>query len=450
MPFVTIAYIKPGRHTCYRKPGKIIVREKLQHKLPCLRIILYLGEKFGMFGRLVFILLLGFSRLAAQESAAGPLISCPGHHFADSSAVDLPLRHLRLNESPSARFLPSYFNVPDSVRVVVEAAFGVWDKILISRVPIHIHVYWEAMGASMLATAGSDRVYKNFKNAPLREVWYPSALADALIGESVNGNNPDIVLKINSEAGWNLDYEGPQTFRHYDMLSVIIHEIAHGIGFMSSFELNGSTRVKWGIQNVPFIYDQYMLDQSGNSLVNNRFYTNDSEELLRTVTETNIFFQIDSGAYSQRRPRLHTEKPFSAGASLSHIANGQAPQSDSRDRLMLPTLSLGARYHYPGNGILAMLFQMGWALNFYEFEREYGYAARAFSVFPNPGTNQIRLKISDFNPDTGMHYYLIDATGRVLNSQQVSREETEISLKELPAGRYFLRVGEQSLPVIKL
>lgn len=403
-----------------------------------------------MFGRLVFILLLGFFRLAAQESAAGPLISCPGHHFADSSGTGLPLRYLRINERPSAKFQPRYFNVPDSVRAVVEAAFGVWDKILISRVPIHIHVYWEALTAGTLATAGSDRVYKNFKNAPLREVWYPSALADALMGESVNGDSPDIVLKINSKADWNLDYEGPQNFRYYDMLSVIIHEIAHGIGFMSSFELNGNTRIKWGIQNVPFIYDQYMTDQSGNSLVNNRFYTNDSEELLKTVTETSIFFQIDSGTYSQLRPRLHTENPFSSGASLSHIANSQLSQEDSRDRLMLPTLSLGIRYHYPGNGILAMLFQMGWALNFYEFEREYGYAARVFSVFPNPGTNQIRLKISDFNPDSGMYYYLMDATGRVLNSRQVSTEETEISLKELPAGRYFLRVGEQSLPVVKL
>ncbi len=403
-----------------------------------------------MFGRLVFILLLGFSRLSAQESAAGPLISCPGHHFTDSSGIDLPLRSLRINERPSATFMPRYFNVPDSVRGVVEVAFGVWDKILISRVPIHIHVYWETLAAGTLATAGSDRVYKNFKNAPLREVWYPSALADALIGESVNGDNPDIVLRINSEAGWNLDYEGPQNFRYYDMLSVIIHEIAHGIGFMSSFELSGSTQMKWGIQNVPFIYDQYITDQNGNGLVNNRFYTNDSEGLLKTVTETNIFFQVDSGVYSRQRLRLHTEKPFSSGASLSHIANIQFSEVDNRDRLMLPTLSLGVRYHYPGNGILAMLFQMGWALNFYEFEREYAYAARVFSVFPNPGTHQIRLKISDFNPDSGMYYHLIDATGRVLNSRQVSTEETEISLKELPAGRYFLRVGEQSLPVIKL
>lgn len=415
-----------------------------------MRIIVYLGEKIGMFGRLVLIMLLGVFRLAAQESAAGPLIACPGHPVQEGFGEELLFRHLRISERPSAKFIPRYFQVPDSVQKVVEAAFSVWDKILISPVPIYIHVYWEPMSGGTLASAGSDRVYKNFENAPLRDVWYPSALADALSGRSINGDNPDIVLKINSNAEWNLDYEGPQNFRYYDMLSVMIHEIAHGIGFMSSFEMNGSTRVKWGIQNLPFIYDRYITDQAGNGLVNNRFYTNDSEALLKEVTERNIFFEVDSGQYSRQRPRLHTEIPFSAGASLSHISNSQPAQTDSRDRLMLPTLSLGARYHFPGNGILAILFQMGWALNFYEFEREYTYAARMFSVFPNPGTNQVRLKVSDFNPDTGMFYYLMDATGRVLNSRQVRAEETEISLKELPAGRYFLRVGGQSLPVVKL
>ncbi|MCD8539267.1 MAG: T9SS type A sorting domain-containing protein [Leadbetterella sp.] len=283
----------------------------------------------------------------------------------------------------------------------------------------------------------------------MRDVWYPSALADALVGESVNGNSTDIVLKINRNTEWNLNYQGAQNFRYYDMLSVIIHEIAHGIGFMSSFEQNGDTQVKWGIQNLPFIYDRYIVDENSNSLVNNRFYSNDSEALLEAVTGNAVFFQIDSGAYSQRRPRLHTERTFAAGASLSHIAVGSGIP-DNRDRLMLPTLSLGARYHYPGNGILAMLFQLGWALNFYEFEREYDYPPRAFSVFPNPGSDEIFLKISDFNPDEEMDSYLIDASGRVLNSHKLNTSETRISLKELPAGRYFLKVGEVSLPVIKL
>lgn len=397
------------------------------------------------------VLLFGTTRLAAQESAAGPLISCPGHYLPDSTVISLPLRSLRMNEQPSAKFTPQYNNVPDSIKTVVEAAFAVWDKILISRVPIHIQVSWEDLAGGILATGGSDRVFKNFRNAPLRDVWYPSALADALAGQSVNGNSTDIVLKINRNASWNLDYDGPQNFRYYDLLSVIIHEIAHGIGFMSSFEPSGGTeRLKWGIQDLPFVYDRYVVDRNGNSLVNNRFYTNDSEKLLQEVTENEIYFHVDSGTYSIMRPRLHTDRPFSAGASLSHIAHSQISQPDNRDRLMLPTIGQGVRYHYPGNGILAILFQMGWSLNFYELEREYSYEPGSFSLFPNPGTDRVRLKINNFNPDTGTYYYLLDAQGGVLNSRRVSAEETEISLKELAPGRYFLRVGQLSLPVIKL
>ncbi len=403
-----------------------------------------------MLGRLIFVLLWGAFPLLAQESAAGPVISCPGHALEAAPGEETAFRHFRISAQPSSKFIPTYYSVPDSVQVVVEAAFDVWDKILINPIPIHIDVYWESMSGGTLASAGSDRVFKNFKNAPLREVWYPSALADALAGESVNKNNPDIVLRINRNAEWNLDYTGAQNYRYYDMLSVIIHEIAHGIGFMSSFEASGSGNVKWGIQNLPFVYDRYIVNQEGHGLVDNRFYTSDSEALYKAVTEEDVFFQIDSGAHREPRPRLHTENPFSSGASLSHISSRQNLQPDNGDRLMLPSLSLGARYHFPGNGILAILFQMGWALNFYEFEREYGYATPAFSLFPNPGSDYIYLKIDNFNPETPTQYHLLDATGKILIHQTVREEETEISLKMLPSGRYFLRIGEHSLPVIKL
>ena len=398
-----------------------------------------------MFGRLFFILLAGTFPLSAQESATGPIISCPGHSLYASG--EQAYAKLRLNARPSAKFIPTYYQVPDSVRVVVETAFGIWDKILISPIPIHIDVHWEALNTGTLASAGSDRVFKNFNNAPFRDVWYPSALADALSGKSVNDTRPDIVLRINRDAAWNLDYSGMHNYRYYDMLSVIIHEIAHGIGFMSSFEASGDARLKWGIQNNPFIYDYFMIDEAGNNLVNNRFYTNDSEDLLKEVTEKPIYFQIDRGGYSEHKPRLHTENPFSSGASLSHLSSRQTLTEG--DRLMLPSLSLGARYHYPGDGVLAILFQMGWALNFYEFEREYEYPAEVFSVFPNPTAGYVMLKINDYTTDRKMQYHLLDATGRVLTTHAIQAEETEISVQHLPPGRYFLRVGTKSLPVVR-
>ena len=417
------------------KPGGSTGQENTRNpedKLYCLHIISYLRKKnktlkSRMFARLVIICILGSARLLAQESAPVPLIACPGGFPAAMPEAEVPVRNFRLSERSTARFIPRYFDVPDSVQKVVETAVDIWGKILISPVPIHLDVYWETMTGNTLASAGSERVYKNFENAPLREVWYPSALADALSGRSVNANNPDIVLKINRDAAWNLNYEGPANFRYYDMLSVIIHEIAHGIGFMSSFEASGTRRVKWGVQNLPFIYDHYLADEAGNGLVNHRFYTNDSESLLKEVTERSIFFKIDSGAYHLNRPRLHTPTPFSAGASLSHISDRQPVPVDHRDRLMLPTLLPGARYHFPGDGILAILFQMGWALNFYEFEREYGYLVGSFSVFPNPANDLVLLKINAFTAEKETFYYLLDASGRVVKQRPVTQEETEIS-----------------------
>lgn len=389
--------------------------------------------------RLVFLLFFcGIAR--GQDSAPAPHLHCP--EGLEPYVSREPAKNLRITAKSTALFVPNYKGVPDSVKTVVEKAIAVWDKILISRIPIHMDVIWEPLETFTLASAGADRVYKNFRNAPFREIWYPSALAEAIQGENITGSGPDIVLRINSEAKWNT--AKPPSFSTFDMRTVVLHEIAHGLGFMSSFSDDNATYVRWGINNIPMIFDKFMRDEAGNEITNPRFYTNDSKKLLEAVSEKEVNFRLDSGYYAATGLRLHTENPFSSGASLSHFSPGQGLLED--DRLMLPSIRAGFSSSMPGPGTLAVLYQLGWSLNMYEFDREYTADSPRFRLYPNPVTDRVTLSTEEEK----LNYQLFDGYGKILKAGTLNAGESELSLQQVPAGRFYLRIGETTLPLIKL
>lgn len=401
--------------------------------------------------RIALLLILLSHFAIGQESAPGIHISCPEGHFTPVDTETLRSLRVHTGSLRSARFSATYHNVPENIQAVVQEAFAIWGDILISRVPIKTHVYWEGLSANTLASAGSDKVYKNFTNAPLREVWYPSALANAISGKAINGQNPDIILKINKNIGWDIpSAEGPSGAGGYDLLSVILHEIAHGVGFVSSFSASGTTKVKWGVQNSPFIYDKYLINEKNQELTNNIYYNNDSEELYKVVTGSRVSFKIESGEYSKNYPLLHTPSPFSEGGSLSHISNNQPNLIDGRDGMMLPGLSRDRKYHEPGNGILAILYQMGWSLTNYELQHNYLVSEyiNPITLFPNPANEYIILNLLGYTAETT--YEIFDTYGRVVSNGKIKSLETIIPTQNLVSGKYIVRVDSHSAPFIKL
>jgi hypothetical protein len=61
------------------------------------------------------------------------------------------------------------------------------------------------------------------------------------------------------------------------------------------------------------------------------------------------------------------------------------------------------------------------------------------SVYPNPTTTNVTLKISDFSLEK-LSYQLFDITGKQIANEQVTNSETSISLENLNAAIYLLQV----------
>jgi hypothetical protein len=86
----------------------------------------------------------------------------------------------------------------------------------------------------LLGSARPGNYFNNFINAPDATLWYPSALANALAGRDLDKNNPEIVIQVNSAAAWDTRNDGKPSGSEYDLQSVFIHEIGHGLGFLST------------------------------------------------------------------------------------------------------------------------------------------------------------------------------------------------------------------------
>ncbi len=149
-------------------------------------------------------------------------------------------------------------------------AANLWGATLKSDVPITIRAEWSPLPCSAntatLGQAGAVNIFRNFPNAPVRDTWYSAALANALSGTDLNPGAPEITAQFNSNLGNPGCLEGAPFYlgldnRHgsnTDLVSVLIHEFAHGLGFQT-FTNSGTGAQSSGF---PSVYDRFLFDNT--------------------------------------------------------------------------------------------------------------------------------------------------------------------------------------------
>ena len=132
----------------------------------------------------------------------------------------------------------------------------IWGSHLVSPVPIRVLVGFDPLGSGILAGAGPVSQQQNFTNAPKPNMWYPVALANALAGVDLEPSSSDINVTANTSAAFYYGLDSATPSGSSNFLDVVLHELGHGLGFIS---LIGSTGDLFGGQMdifSSFIYDQ--------------------------------------------------------------------------------------------------------------------------------------------------------------------------------------------------
>lgn len=73
----------------------------------------------------------------------------------------------------------------------------------------------------------------------------------------------------------------------------------------------------------------------------------------------------------------------------------------------------------------------------------------AFNLYPNPASTGVFVDLPDNGPSTKVRYTIMDQTGRTVQSGELSVMNSEITLRDLVAGTYFIRFVNDDKPVTR-
>lgn len=259
-------------------------------------------------------------------------------------------RVLSVNLEKKSNFVPIYNNVPDVAKASIQRAIDIWSENFSSKVPVNVNVAWtKAPNSTILASASAKNIFSNFNGAPDKTLYYPSALANALAGVDLDVGEPELEINVTTGDFWYYGLDGKCPSNKYDLVSVILHEMAHGLGFMSGTYYDPATKVGRFLQ--PTAFDAYVQLPDGRRLVD---LPSPSLEIGAALTSTLLW----SGANALKanngvKPLLFTPSVYEQGSSTSHL-DERTFSNTFENSVMTPNLSAGEVFHLPGTLLLAI------------------------------------------------------------------------------------------------
>lgn len=241
-------------------------------------------------------------------------------------------------------------NVPQAQQAF-QQAIDIWASVLNTSMPIRIEARWTTLGAGVLGSANYTYAYANFEGAQKLNVFYPVAIAEKITGREMNNGDIDIFANFNSNFTWHFDPLTQPPAGTYDLTTVVLHEIGHGLGFSGTLRVSG-TQGLFGLSTTtaPIIYDIPIENNAGSNLIES--FVSPSATMASMLTSTNLFFDAPSG-----RTELYAPVTYSGGSSISHI--DEALYSGTPNALMTPQIAAREQLNHPGIA-LQMLGDMGW------------------------------------------------------------------------------------------
>jgi len=250
--------------------------------------------------------------------------------------------------------------------IAFQYAADIWGAILSSSVEIEVEATFDPLAcdatSATLGAAGPTTVHRDYLGAPRSDTWYPQALANSIAGFDLDAD-PDVFAFFNSAVGttcafpkswyYGLDASpGPNV----DFVSVVLHEIGHGLGFLSLVNLSSGAKLE-------FSDDSYMLHLRDLSAGLSFPEMTNAQRAAAQVDDGDLFWtgpavQAASGGLAAGRDvgtgyvEIYAPSPIEPGSSVSHFSTTLSP-----NEIMEPVYT-GAN-HDPGLA-LELMVDIGW------------------------------------------------------------------------------------------
>ena len=254
----------------------------------------------------------------------------------------------------------TYVNFPDEAKHAFEYAVAIWEQKISSPVPINILVKWEELNGNELASCQASTFQKNFPAAPLNNVYYPIALVEKLMGKEMNGSkDADIICSFNSSVSWYLGTNGNTPESKYDLVTVALHEITHGLGFSGFFIDDEGVGKLSNPTNSPSAYDYFVFNHQNQRISDNNIFISPSNELHNQLTSNNLSFNYNDEYNIEGVATIFAPVTWNPGGSIYHLKSNNT-NAEKAPELMSPFTFKGQAIHNPGKNTLHVLSEIGW------------------------------------------------------------------------------------------
>lgn len=256
----------------------------------------------------------------------------------------------------TASFKVTYDGFTPAARAAFERAVGIWASSVTSTVPITVKARFAPLGRDVLGSAGPTLIWRDFRNAPQANTFYPDAVANKRAGRQLDPR-PDIQAHFSSNfTNWWFG-AGAAPAGKFDFTAVVLHELGHGLGFVGAGNVSGGQGTV-RLAGDPLAYDRNTETGGGAALLS---FPDPSAQLANQLTSNNIFF--DSArvrrANGGNRAKLFAPPQWQQGSSYSHL-NEATYGPGNRNSLMTPAIGPGETIRTAGPITLAIFRSTGW------------------------------------------------------------------------------------------
>ena len=261
----------------------------------------------------------------------------------------------------SASIQVEYFGFTEEAKQAFEHATAIWESLLTSPVEIRVAAVWTNLPGGTLGSAGPAFWAANFTGTPKHNIYYPGPLAEKLAGEDLNGPDEyDIVAQFNSTADWHFESSSVPDTGEFDFITVVLHELGHGLGFTSTFEVEDDIGRYGQYTNdgIPFTYDLFLANGTSQNLFET--FESPSAQLAAHLTGNDLYFKSQFGA---NMAKVFAPGVFSEGSSISHLDPTAFPQG-TPNSLMRPFVNPNEVNHNPGSVTQKVFSDMGWVTTY--------------------------------------------------------------------------------------
>ena len=221
-------------------------------------------------------------------------------------------------------------------------AANLWGAAINSTVKIKVGAQFNALPcnatSATLGSAEPTSIHRNFAGAPFPATWYVQALANASNGADLNPAVNDIEAEFNSTfgtacdfpGGWYYGLNGIAPAGTIDFPTVVLHEIAHGLGFLSL--VNEFTGAKF------MGFDDAYMRLLENHATSELFPTmTNAERVAAQTSGSNLHWTgteaitCGNSALASGRDvatghiEMYAPSPVEEGSSVSHFSTSLAP-----------------------------------------------------------------------------------------------------------------------------